>query len=142
MVSAKEENIGTESLTIEQAIANLESPDLGLRFYAAWWLGRFKIQEQAAVTKLIQALKDEDDRTPEGGYPLRRNAARALGKIGNSEAIPALIESLDSTDFYVREAAAQSLEMLGDPCCIPNLVKLLQKGLSGEDLVSDRKSVV
>ncbi|MHC5595565.1 MAG: HEAT repeat domain-containing protein [Nostoc sp.] len=125
-----------ESLTVEQAIANLESADLGLRFYAAWWLGRFRIAEAAAVTGLIKALEDEADRTPEGGYPLRRNAARALGKLGDRQAVSPLIACLHCSDFYVREAAAQSLEMLGDPVCIPTLVKLLQVGLQGEGLVS------
>ncbi|MEH2060949.1 MAG: HEAT repeat domain-containing protein [Nostoc sp.] len=125
-----------ESLTVEQAIANLESADLGLRFYAAWWLGRFRIGEAAAVTGLIKALEDEADRTPEGGYPLRRNAARALGKLSDRQAVSPLIACLDCSDFYVREAAAQSLEMLGDPVCIPALFKLLQVGLQGEDLVS------
>ncbi|MEH1844647.1 MAG: HEAT repeat domain-containing protein [Nostoc sp.] len=125
-----------ESLTVEQAIANLESADLGLRFYAAWWLGRFRIGEAAAVTGLIKALEDEADRTPEGGYPLRRNAARALGKLGDRQAVIPLIRCLDCSDFYVREAAAQSLEMLGDPVCIPALSKLLQVGLQGEQLIS------
>ena len=125
-----------ESLTVEQAIANLESADLGLRFYAAWWLGRFRIGEPAAVTALIKALEDEADRTPEGGYPLRRNAARALGKLGDRQAVSPLIRCLDCSDFYVREAAAQSLEMLGDPLCIPALIKLLQVGLQGEQLIS------
>ncbi len=125
-----------ESLTVEQAIANLESADLGLRFYAAWWLGRFRISEAAAVTKLIAALEDEADRTPEGGYPLRRNAARALGKLGDRQAVSPLIACLDCSDFYVREAAAQSLEMLGDPVCIPPLIKLLKVGLQGEQLIS------
>jgi phycocyanobilin lyase subunit alpha len=125
-----------ESLTVQQAIANLESADLGLRFYAAWWLGRFRICEASAVTGLIKALEDEADRTPEGGYPLRRNAARALGKLGDRQAISPLIECLDCSDFYVREAAAQSLEMLGDPVCIPALIKLLEVGLQGEQLIS------
>jgi phycocyanobilin lyase alpha subunit len=128
--------IGGESLTVEQAIANLESADLGLRFYAAWWLGRFRISEAAAVTKLIKALEDEADRTPEGGYPLRRNAARALGKIGDRQAVLPLIACLDCSDVYVREAAAQSLEMLGDPVCVPALIKLLKVGLEGEHLIS------
>lgn len=122
------------SLTVEQAIANLESADLGLRFYAAWWLGRFRISEPAAVTGLIKALEDEADRTPEGGYPLRRNAARALGKLSDRQAVSPLITCLDCSDFYVREAAAQSLEMLGDPVCIPALIKLLTVGLQGEQL--------
>ncbi|MEH2329089.1 HEAT repeat domain-containing protein [Nostoc sp.] len=125
-----------ESLTVEQAIANLESADLGLRFYAAWWLGRFRICEADAVTGLIKALEDEADRTPEGGYPLRRNAARALGKLGDRQAVSPLIACLDCSDFYVREAAAQSLEMLGDPICIPALIKLLKVGLQGEQLIS------
>ncbi|MEH2085103.1 MAG: HEAT repeat domain-containing protein [Nostoc sp.] len=125
-----------ESLTVEQAIANLESADLGLRFYAAWWLGRFRIYEAAAVTGLIKALKDEADTTPEGGYPLRRNAARALGKLGDRQAVLPLIACLDCSDFYVREAAVQSLEMLGDTICIPALSELLQVGLQGEQLIS------
>ncbi|MEO0968465.1 MAG: HEAT repeat domain-containing protein, partial [Cyanobacteria bacterium J06639_18] len=127
--SATSEAIQGESLTVEQAIANLKGSDLGLRFYAAWWLGRFRVNEGEAVTRLITALEDEDDRTPEGGYPLRRNAARALGKIGDKQAVNPLIESLKCSDFYVREAAAQSLEMLGDPNSVPPLVELLEKGL-------------
>ena len=130
------DNADGGSLTVEQALANLESADLGLRFYAAWWLGRFRISEPAAVTALIKALEDEADRTPEGGYPLRRNAARALGKLGDRQAVSPLIGCLDCSDFYVREAAAQSLEMLGDPVCIPALIKLLAVGLQGEQLIS------
>ncbi len=113
-------------LTIEQALINLQCEDLGLRTYAAWWLGRFRVKIPAAVTLLIEALSDEADRTEVGGYPLRRNAARALGKLDDCRAVPALIQSLDCTDFYVREAAAQSLEMLGDRACIPKLVELIK----------------
>jgi phycocyanobilin lyase subunit alpha len=113
-------------LTIEQAIANLQSDDLGLRVYAAWWLGRFRVKVPEAIALLIVALADEADRTEAGGYPLRRNAARALGKLGDRKAVPALIKSLECDDFYVREAAAQSLEMLGDESCIPYLFELIK----------------
>lgn len=113
-------------LTIEQAIANLQSDDLGLRVYAAWWLGRFRVNVPEAIDLLIIALQDEADRTEAGGYPLRRNAARALGKLGDCRAVDALIQSLDCEDFYVREAAAQSLEMLGDRACIPKLIELIK----------------
>ncbi|MBG1262834.1 HEAT repeat domain-containing protein [Nostoc commune] len=139
-LSVTVDNADGGSLTVEEAIANLESADLGLRFYAAWWLGRFRIGEPAAVTALIKALEDEADRTPEGGYPLRRNAARALGKLGDRQAVSPLIRCLDCSDFYVREAAAQSLEMLGDPVCIPALIKLLAVGLQGEQLISQPDS--
>jgi phycocyanobilin lyase subunit alpha len=135
------ESGGGESLTVDVAIANLSGADLGLRFYAAWWLGRFRVTEPRAVVGLIQALADEDDRTPEGGYPLRRNAARALGKLGDATAVPALINCLECPDFYVREAAAESLGMLGDATAIPALNKILMAGLSSGELIveSDRK---
>jgi phycocyanobilin lyase subunit alpha len=119
------------SLTVEQAIANLQGEDLGLRVYAAWWLGRFRVGGPEAIEILIAALEDEDDRTEAGGYPLRRNAARALGKLGDRRAVPPLIQSLSCADFYVREAAAQSLEMLADLTCIPNLIQLLNNQVPG-----------
>ena len=101
-------------LTVEQAIANLKSEDLSLRYYAAWWLGRFRVSQPAAVEALIAALEDEDYRTELGDYPLRRNAARALGKLGDRRSVPGLLRCLSCSDYYVREAAAQSLGMLGD----------------------------
>ena len=120
-----------EPLTVEQAIANLQGEDLGLRIYAAWWLGRFRVNNPQAVEVLIAALKDEDDRTEVGGYPLRRNAARALGKLSDQRAVPALTWALSCSDFYVREAAAQSLELLGNRSCIPTLVELLSDRVAG-----------
>jgi phycocyanobilin lyase alpha subunit len=122
-----------EQLTPSQAIENLQSPDLGLRVYAAWWLGKFRVNQPGVIERLIHALEDEADRTEAGGYPLRRNAARALGKLGDRRAVPALIESLSCSDFYVREAAAQALEMLDDRTCIPVLVQLLKNEIPGTE---------
>jgi len=116
-------------LTVNQAIANLRGSDLGQRYYAAWWLGRFRVATPEVVDTLIDCLADELDRTTDGGYPLRRNAARALGKLDDLRAVPALIESLECDDFYVREAAIQSLAMLGDRSCIPILISQLAGGL-------------
>ncbi|HEY9613886.1 HEAT repeat domain-containing protein [Allocoleopsis sp.] len=121
---------GSESLTVEQALANLQGQDPGLRYYAAWWLGRFRVRESAAIEALIATLEDETDRTPDGGYPLRRNSARALGKLGDRRAVPALIRCLSCSDFYVREAAAKSLGILDAPSSIPELMKLLEGGLA------------
>ncbi|PMB19394.1 phycocyanobilin lyase [Fischerella thermalis CCMEE 5205] len=117
-------------LTKEQAIANLQSPDLSLRYYAAWWLGKNRVRDQAVVDALIMALEDEADRTEMGGYPLRRNAARALGKLGDMRAVPSLIKSLECSDFYVREAAAQSLATLKDIAAAPALMQLLNGGVA------------
>jgi phycocyanobilin lyase subunit alpha len=118
-------------LTVDQAIANLQGEDLGLRMYAAWWLGRFRVDDPTAINVLMAALNDEDDRTEIGGYPLRRNAARALGKLGDRRAVPALMEALACPDFYVREAAAQALETLGDVAVVPTLLKLLRDQILG-----------
>ena len=48
-------------LTVEEAIANLRGPDLSLRYYAAWWLGKFRVSDPAVVDVLIEALEDEAD---------------------------------------------------------------------------------
>ncbi len=130
---------GPESpqLTCEQAIHNLLQGDRGDRYYAAWWLGRFRIKDPEAIEALLTALQDETDRTESGGYPLRRNAARALGKLGDPQVIPALITALHCTDFYVRETAAQALGELGEQLgaealqeSVPELLKLLEGGLA------------
>jgi phycocyanobilin lyase alpha subunit len=118
------------ALTIEQAIVNLQGEDRGDRYYAAWWLGRFRINRPDVIEALIATLSDERDRTPDGGYPLRRNAARALGKLGNPQVVPSLIPCLSSPDYYVREAATQSLGQLGDPSAIAPLISLLDGGLT------------
>ena len=130
-MGAVENTQASDNLTIEQAIANIQGSDLGLRVYAAWWLGRFRVNEPLAVDVLTEALTDEDDRTEAGGYPLRRNAARALGKLGDRRAVVPLVNCLKCSDFYVREAAAQSLEALGDPACVPTLIELLKGKIEG-----------
>lgn len=118
-------------LTVERAIANLcQTEDLGLRYYAAWWLGKMRVGDRAAITALLEALHDEADRSPDGGYPLRRNAARALGKLQDFRIAPALEACLQSSDYYVREAAAQSLELVGTAASIPPLRALLAGGLT------------
>jgi len=119
-----------EYLTVDQAITNLKGEDQGLQYYAAWWLGRFRVREPEAIEGLISALQDERNRTESGGYPLRRNAAKALGKLGELQAVPALIVCLECSDFYVRESAAQSLGMLGDRSSVPYLIKLLAGGVA------------
>ena len=117
---------GAPHLTVPRALANLkQTEDKGDRYYAAWWLGRFNVREPAAITALLEALTDEANRDTDGGFPLRRNAARALGKLGDPKVVPALIECLTCADYYVREAAAQSLESLGAKESIDALVGLL-----------------
>ncbi|MFH7242923.1 MAG: HEAT repeat domain-containing protein [Spirulina sp.] len=136
-------NAQGESLTVNQAVANLQQrEDTGLRYYAAWWLGRFRVTQPDAVDALIQALEDESDRAPDGGYPLRRNAARALGKLGESRAVTPLIQCLACDDYYVRESAAQALGTLGDHQAIPALVTLLAGGVEAAVPVEGKPHLV
>lgn len=123
-------------LTLETAIADLQQKDnLGKRYYAAWWLGKFRAKEEIAINTLVEALEDDEDRSPDGGYPLRRNAAKALGKLGDTRVVPALINCLDCDDYYVRESAAQALEMLGDSRAISPLMKLLEDAVGEDELL-------
>lgn len=150
MVSNTEYNQETGSssadgspITLEQALTNLkQKEDLGLRYYAAWWLGKMRVREAEAIDALLEALEDEADRTPDGGYPLRRNAAKALGKLGDRRVVPALIECLECSDYYVRESAAEALEMLGDRNAIPNLLELLDGGKEAAVLVPGKPHLV
>lgn len=130
-------------ITLEQAIANLkQTEDIGDRYYAAWWLGRFATGEPEVISLLLEALEDSQDRAPDGGFPLRRNAARALGKVGNPSVVPALIKSLECSDYYVREAAAQSLESLGATGSVEKLLSLLAGGVESAVEVPGRPHLV
>jgi len=129
-IVAVDGEISAKSLTLEEAIANLRSEDASLRYYAAWWVGRFRVSQPDVIEALIEALDYEGDRTEAGGLPLQRNAARALGKLADRSAVPALIRSLTSPDYYVREAAAQSLGQLADDRAVPGLLALLDGGVA------------
>ncbi|MEM6611906.1 MAG: HEAT repeat domain-containing protein [Cyanobacteria bacterium P01_C01_bin.72] len=132
-----------EQLTVEQAIANLnQKEDLGARYYAAWWLGKFRVKEEQAIAALLVALEDEQDRAPDGGYPLRRNAARALGKLEDKRAVEPLTRCLEFPDYYVREAAAQALEMLEDQRCVNALIRLLAGGVAAATRVPGKPHLV
>lgn len=108
----------------KSAIAALTGDDNQTRYYAAWWLGKHKIQE--ACPFLCAALRDECYRTEQGGYPLRRQAARALGQLKNPEALPDLLTALDCEDLNLREAVVQAIAAIGDKQAIPALVTLLK----------------
>jgi HEAT repeat protein len=110
-------------LSAASAIAALAGDDNQTRYYAAWWLGKHQVQE--ACGDLCHALQDERYRTEQGGYPLRRQAARALGLLKNPQAIPALRDSLSCPDLRFREAVIQSLAILGDRAIVPQLMEFL-----------------
>ena len=135
-MSVNSAEISAESLTLEDAIANLQqTEDPDLRYYAAWWLGRFRVNQPEVVDALVVALDDESSRSPDGGYPLRRNAARALGKLGETRVVPALLASLNCDDYYVRGAAVESLGELGDKVAITRLLSFLDGGVEAATMM-------
>jgi phycocyanobilin lyase alpha subunit len=135
---------GEAAYTVEKAIAHLQqTDDPSLRYYAAWWIGRFRVREPVVIASLIEALNDNSDRSPDGGYPLRRNAAKALGKVGNPDVVvPPLIAALSCEDYYVRESVAQSLERLGDRRGVEPLMQLLAGGVKQAQRVPGKPHLV
>ncbi len=105
-----------------------KSDDTALKYHAIWWLGKNKALE--ALTVLCEVLNEDNDQTELEGYPLRRQAARSLGMIANSQAVPSLIQSLDSTDLRLQEAAILALRSINDSRAAPSLIAYLKAASS------------
>jgi HEAT repeat protein len=72
-----------------------------------------------AIPRLIQALQDEE-------WRVREAACKALGEIGDPQAISYLAEALQDVDRDVRWAACKALGEIGDPQAIPHLIQALR----------------
>ncbi|WP_226579773.1 HEAT repeat domain-containing protein [Microseira wollei] len=80
-----------------------------------------------AVTALINIMQDDPETS------VRSSAALHLGFIGDSRAIPVLIEALSKDDLVVRSSVADALGRLQDRSAISALTRSLQD----EDYVSE-----
>ena len=78
---------------------------------------RLRIDNLAVVPMLIESLKYNG---------ARFSAARVLGAIGASAAVPALIEILEDKRQSVRVMVAKALGSIGEPAAVPALTKALQ----------------
>jgi HEAT repeat protein len=79
----------------------LADPDVSVRAAAAWSVGQLKIASASAA--LVACL--------DNGYAaLRREAARALGKIGAKEASNRLNMCAHDIDPLVREASSEAVK--------------------------------
>lgn len=95
------------------------SPEV--REWAAEALGDVTGQEQV-VPALITRLEDASE------FPnVRRAAAQALGKLGNSSASPALLKAAAHGDFWMRQAAIEAVSRLGDEKVVPALLELMRQ---------------
>jgi hypothetical protein len=134
-----------ETPDVEGAIRLLRSPDVQLRQFVAYLLGR--VGDARAIEPLIDALQDEN-------AGVRGAAANALGAIGDNAAVPYLkpllndanpqlvvwaafaltrlghdqfatiAEALISPEVDVRRSAILALQQLGDTRAIPHLLRL------------------
>ena len=116
----------------ESAIKALTSDDAGVRYHAAWWLGKNRVE--SSVNVLIQCLQDEGDQTSTGGYPLRRQAARSLGLINDISCTPYLLNTLESNDIQLHEATLRALIELKHANCIDALHRYMDKNIEGKPI--------
>lgn len=124
-----------EPITEAEALQRLrQSEDHSQQYYAAWWLGRNRSRHPEALPLLLAALRQRRPRDPGAGVEenaIARNAARALGKLGDAGAIPELLAALDDDDDGLREAAARSLGELQATEAVAVLLRRLASGPAG-----------
>src|SRR5438093_5349345 len=74
---------------------------------------------EAAIDALVGVLKDVD-------AGVRRQAAAALGEIGNARAVPGLMDALKDTDPDVRQRAISALGEIGDARAVSGIAGALK----------------
>lgn len=74
-----------------------------------------KLKTKLNVPGLVKALDYKKESSDAGAVEIRRQAATALGEIGDAAGIDALIAALHDVHEQVREAASQALMKMNDP---------------------------
>jgi phycocyanobilin lyase alpha subunit len=124
-----------EPIDEQEALARLrQSEDTSLQYYAAWWLGRNRSRHPEVVPLLLAALRQRRPRDPGAGVEenaVARNAARALGKLGDPASIADLLATLEDEDDGLREAAARALGELRAEAAVEPLLRRLASGPQG-----------
>ncbi len=77
------------------------------------------MEERRDLEGLIYALNEDDER-------IRQGSARALGRLGDSQAIEPLIQTLKDPDEGVKEEAITALGRIRNPKALPTLIQALQ----------------
>ncbi len=124
-----------EPISETEALNRLrQNDDPSQQYYAAWWLGRMRSRHPEALPLLRSALRRRQPREASSGVEqnaVARNAARALGKLGDPQAIPDLLAAMEDEDDGLREAAARALGELRAEGAVPLLCRRLASGVSG-----------
>ena len=108
-------------LAIESLLELIESEEDEKRrgqVLAAQILGNLRVQEaRTALCRAIQRPWNTD---------LRAQATLALGKIGDPEDVPMVLEATRDNSWPVRTQAANALGMIGETSAIPTLESLME----------------
>jgi HEAT repeat protein len=107
-----------DSGAIAPLIAQLNDKDREFKGIVVDALVRFG---ECGIEALIAALKDGDS-------SMRREAALALGKLGDARAVEPLFAVLNDGDSYVRDTVAKALGILGDARAVEPLIAALNDG--------------
>jgi putative membrane-bound dehydrogenase-like protein len=98
---------GTPEATLP-LLDQLSSPEADLRAQAARALGQRRAPLGAVVDRLMEMAREERD------PPARLEAIIALGRIGQPQAVPALLPVLADDDPYIAFTARVALRRIGD----------------------------
>jgi HEAT repeat protein len=101
-------------------VGALKSPNERVRRTAVDALGDMKYID--GVDGLIDLLEHDEN------GDVRRAAATALGKIGDSKAVRPLLQAIKDKDVYVRSAAEQSLKQFGTEVTRSSSISALKDG--------------
>ncbi len=116
----------------QSALDALYDDDPGIRYHAAWWLGKQRVA--SAVPHLVRCLTDDRDKTSSGGFPLRRQAARSLGLIRDPSCTSALLKTLESDDVQLHEATLRALMQFESSECINKLSIYLDEKINNKPI--------
>ncbi|MEA3335220.1 MAG: MFS transporter [Chloroflexota bacterium] len=111
-------------LTSDELIDALTDPSYSVRYEAVHSIGRMPgtPELREALVEILEGPQDE----------LGMTTARALGRLGDPDAIPALRRSLYSRYDLVATESARALAQLGDSGSIPDLIEKLRAQSSSE----------
>lgn len=121
----KNRNSAYDALTPDQLLESLASWSPIVRDRAAQALARRK---DTPVEPVLKMLSSPD-------LNARYGACQALAHIKSADALPALVETLDHDDMWLRVKAAQALAAIGQPAMssLPKMLEMIARGPSEKD---------
>ena len=94
-----------------------------------------------AVPALMDLLADANIMAEEC-RSLREALVTALGRLGDRQAVPAVIRVLDDYDKHVRDAAIRALVQLGGPQAEDTMISIVNREMYGDRPDSDIRQVI